>query len=136
MDHNPVQDPEPDSGSCIFKEHLPVSLLQAQVAVCSQVCQTEPWPPEEAQHPESWSARVPPPVPLADPSASALRSLLTSLQQQIVRQREEYEERIIRYCLLCLQVPLLRLDMVRGPSVLHLMGLCAWLQHYTFSSLT
>lgn len=95
MDHNPVQDPEPDSGSCIFKEHLPVSLLQAQVAVCSQVCQTEPWPPEEAQHPESWSARVPPPVPLADPSASALRSLLTSLQQQIVRQREEYEERII-----------------------------------------
>ncbi|CDQ84461.1 unnamed protein product [Oncorhynchus mykiss] len=39
-------------------------------------------------------ARVPPPLPLADPSASALRSLLTSLQQQIARQREEYEERI------------------------------------------
>lgn len=42
-----------------------------------------------------WSPRVPPPVPLADPSASALRSLLTSLQQQIVRQREEYEARIV-----------------------------------------
>lgn len=41
-------------------------------------------------------ARVPPPLPLADPSASALRSLLTSLQQQIARQREEYEERIHR----------------------------------------
>uniref|UniRef100_A0A4W5LHS0 Rho GTPase-activating protein 24-like n=1 Tax=Hucho hucho TaxID=62062 RepID=A0A4W5LHS0_9TELE len=39
-------------------------------------------------------ARVPPPLPVADPSASALRSLLTSLQQQIARQREEYEERI------------------------------------------
>lgn len=44
------------------------------------------WPP----------AGVPPPVPLADPSASALRSLLTSLQQQIVKQREEYEGRILR----------------------------------------
>ncbi|XP_010895144.1 rho GTPase-activating protein 24 [Esox lucius] len=39
-------------------------------------------------------ARMPPPLPLADPSASALRSLLSSLQQQITRQREEYEERI------------------------------------------
>lgn len=43
-----------------------------------------------------WAPRVPPPVPLADPSASALRSVLTSLQQQIVRQREEYEARIVR----------------------------------------
>lgn len=43
-----------------------------------------------------WSPRVPPPVPLADPSASALRSVLTGLQQQIVRQREEYEARIVR----------------------------------------
>lgn len=56
--------------------------------LCSQVCQTEPWPAEEAQE------RLPPPVPVADPSASALRSMLTSLQQQIVRQREEYEQRI------------------------------------------
>ncbi|XP_028315886.1 uncharacterized protein LOC114471332 [Gouania willdenowi] len=51
-------------------------------------------PPAELQQP-TWSPRVPPPVPLADPSASALRSLLTSLQQQIVRQREEYEARIM-----------------------------------------
>lgn len=47
-------------------------------------------------HQSPWSPRVPPPVPLADPSASALRSVLTSLQQQIVRQREEYEARIVR----------------------------------------
>lgn len=52
------------------------------------------WPPAGARHPEH--PRVPPPVPLADPSASALRSLLTSLQQQIVKQREEYETRILR----------------------------------------
>ncbi|XP_062332943.1 rho GTPase-activating protein 24-like [Osmerus eperlanus] len=37
---------------------------------------------------------MPPPLPLADPSASALRSLLTSLHQQIGRQREDYEARI------------------------------------------
>lgn len=52
------------------------------------------WPPagvRNLEHP-----RVPPPVPLADPSASALRSLLTSLQQQIVKQREEYEAQILR----------------------------------------
>lgn len=53
------------------------------------------WPSAEDGHPEH--PRVPPPVPLADPSASALRSLLTSVQQQIVRQREEYESRILRY---------------------------------------
>ncbi|KAK7922829.1 hypothetical protein WMY93_009731 [Mugilogobius chulae] len=58
--------------------------------LCSQVCQTEPWHSEEAPEP----VRQPPPVPVADPSASALRSLLTNLQQQITRQREEYEERI------------------------------------------
>lgn len=52
------------------------------------------WPPAGVRHPEH--PRVPPPVPLADPSASALRSLLTSLQQQIVKQREEYEARIRR----------------------------------------
>lgn len=54
--------------------------------------------PQQRPSPGSvgWSVRVPPPVPLADPSASALRSVLTSLQQQIVRQREEYEVRITR----------------------------------------
>ncbi|XP_068596872.1 rho GTPase-activating protein 24-like [Brachionichthys hirsutus] len=50
-----------------------------------------------AQHAEQppWTPRVPPPVPLADPSASAQRSLVTGLQQQIIRQREEYEARIV-----------------------------------------
>lgn len=52
------------------------------------------WPPAGVPHLEQ--PRVPPPVPLADPSASALRSLLTSLQQQIAKQREEYEGRILR----------------------------------------
>lgn len=52
--------------------------------------------PAGLPHQQPWSPRVPPPVPLADPSASALRSVLTSLQQQIVRQREEYEARILR----------------------------------------
>lgn len=56
--------------------------------------QSESLSPSPQQQP--WSPRVPPPVPLADPSASALRSVLTSLQQQIVRQREEYEARIVR----------------------------------------
>lgn len=115
QDQNPEQDkkheqePEPDSGSCGFKQgdptlhlQLPMSPPQQHLIASSpQLSKTECqvlWPPAEAQHPEqpSWSPRVPPPVPLADPSASALRSLLTSLQQQIVRQREEYEARIIR----------------------------------------
>ncbi|CAG01197.1 unnamed protein product, partial [Tetraodon nigroviridis] len=52
------------------------------------------WPPAGVRPPEH--PRVPPPVPLADPSARALRSLLTSLQQQIVKQREEYETQILR----------------------------------------
>ncbi|XP_070693544.1 uncharacterized protein [Pempheris klunzingeri] len=114
QDQNPDQDkkheqePELDSGSCGFKQgdpmlrlklpmsppqrHLPVPSPQLTHSECQAL-----WHPAEAQHPEqpSWSPRVPPPVPLADPSASALRSLLTSLQQQIVRQREEYEARII-----------------------------------------
>ncbi|XP_030252130.1 rho GTPase-activating protein 22-like [Sparus aurata] len=110
QDQNPdqakKQEPELDSGSCGFKQGDPMMRLklsppQQHLAASSpQLSQTEGqalWPPAGAQHPEqpSWSPRVPPPVPLADPSASALRSLLTSLQQQIVRQREEYEERII-----------------------------------------
>lgn len=105
-DQNPDQDktheqkPELDSGSCVFKQADPVSPPQHFTACSSHLSQTEcqvPWPPDEAQHQElsCWYPKVPPPVPLADPSASALRSLLTSLQQQIVRQREEYEERII-----------------------------------------
>ncbi|XP_068442232.1 rho GTPase-activating protein 22-like isoform X2 [Clinocottus analis] len=99
------QDPELDSGACGFRQRdhllLPMSPPQQHVTASSpQLSQTEckvMWPPAHAQCPEqpSWSPRVPPPVPLADPSASALRSLLTSLQQQIVRQREEYESRIL-----------------------------------------
>ncbi|XP_070818277.1 uncharacterized protein [Chaetodon trifascialis] len=109
QDKKHEQDPEPDSGSCRFKQgdlmkhtKYPMSPPQQQQGAASphQLSQTECqalWPPAGAQHSEqpSWSPRVPPPVPLADPSASALRSLLTSLQQQIVRQREEYEARII-----------------------------------------
>ncbi|XP_038550650.1 uncharacterized protein LOC119888581 [Micropterus salmoides] len=114
QDKNPEQDkkheqePELDSGSFGFKQgdlmlhlQLPMSPPQQDLPACSPqlsqtVCQVM-WPPAEAHHPEQppCSPRVPPPVPLADPSASALRSLLTSLQQQIVRQREEYEARII-----------------------------------------
>ncbi|CAK6956524.1 uncharacterized protein LOC128362718 [Scomber scombrus] len=104
------QEPELDSGSCGFQQGDPMlhpllsqkmSPPQPQLATSSpQQCQTgcqAPWLQAEAQHQEhsSWAPRVPPPVPLADPSASALRSLLTSLQQQIMRQREEYEARII-----------------------------------------
>ncbi|KAK9517989.1 hypothetical protein VZT92_023318 [Zoarces viviparus] len=100
QDKKREQDPELDSGSCGFKQ-LPLPPPQQHLTASSpQLSQTECkalWPPADTQHPEqpSWSPRVPPPVPLADPSASALRSLLTSLQQQIVRQREEYEARIL-----------------------------------------
>lgn len=84
------QDPELDSGANLMlnlqllkssPQHLKVSSPSLSQTGCQQ---------------SSWAPKVPPPVPLADPSASALRCLLTSLQQQIVRQREEYEERIIR----------------------------------------
>ncbi|KAM9356905.1 uncharacterized protein ABDE67_004491 [Symphorus nematophorus] len=100
QDRKHEQEPELDSGSCGFQHlNLPMSSPPQQHLAASspQIFQTL-WPPAGAQHPEQptcWSPRVPPPVPLADPSASALRSLLTSLQQQIVRQREEYEARII-----------------------------------------
>ncbi|KAM9741955.1 uncharacterized protein ACNS7B_012852 [Menidia menidia] len=92
-DKEPDQEPKMDSGSCGFEmdPELSGSLLASprQIARCPVLrC------PAEAQHPPP-PPRVPPPVPLADPSASALRSLLTSLQQQIIRQREEYEARII-----------------------------------------
>ncbi|KAL6117733.1 uncharacterized protein ACO6RY_15462 [Pungitius sinensis] len=108
---NPDQDaeherePRPDSGSCGFERtetlQLQASPPQNLVAASSpQPSPSErrvPWPRADAQRPEQppWCPRVPPPVPLADPSASALRSLLTSLQQQIGRQREEYEARIL-----------------------------------------
>ncbi|XP_037317379.2 uncharacterized protein LOC119210948 [Pungitius pungitius] len=103
---NPDQDaererePEPDSGSCGFKrtETLQLQAWPPQNLVTSSSPQPSPsqrrvpWP--RAEQPP-WCPRVPPPLPLADPSASALRSLLTSLQQQIARQREEYEARIL-----------------------------------------
>ncbi|XP_069026595.1 uncharacterized protein [Embiotoca jacksoni] len=113
QDQNPNQDKEheqesePDSGSCGFMQgdpmlHPQLSMSSPQQRTASSpqlgptVCQAA-WQPAHAQQPKqpTWSPRVPPPVPLADPSASALRSLLTSLQQQIVRQREEYDARII-----------------------------------------
>ncbi|XP_034453948.1 uncharacterized protein si:ch211-247j9.1 [Hippoglossus hippoglossus] len=102
QDQNPDQDkkreqePELDSGSCGFQQadlQLPSSphvLTGSSTQLCPTECQAL-WPPEQP----AWSPRVPPPIPQADPCASALRSLLTSLQQQIVRQREEYEERLI-----------------------------------------
>ncbi|XP_026185617.1 uncharacterized protein LOC113144109 isoform X3 [Mastacembelus armatus] len=88
-------EPELDSGADLMsppKQHLTASSLQLSQTGCQVT-----WPSPKAQHPEqpTLNNRVPPPVPQADPSASALRSLLTSLQQQIVRQREEYEEKII-----------------------------------------
>lgn len=102
QDKGREQEPELDSGSCGFMHpQLPMPHPQGLTESPPQLCQTmsqAPWPPAAAQLPKqpSWPPRVPPPVPLADPSASALRSLLTSLQQQIVRQREEYEVRIAR----------------------------------------
>uniref|UniRef100_A0A1A8BJM8 Uncharacterized protein n=1 Tax=Nothobranchius kadleci TaxID=1051664 RepID=A0A1A8BJM8_NOTKA len=75
QDKEQEQDPELDSGPCESVQE-------------NQLSQTDClWPP--VKHP-----KTPPPVPLADPSASALRSLLTGLQQQIIRQREEYEARL------------------------------------------
>nr|XP_020478226.1 uncharacterized protein LOC109973174 [Monopterus albus] len=96
QDKKHEQEPEMDSGASPMlhlqflssPQHLTASSPQSSQALC---------PSFKAQHSEqpSCALRVPPPVPLADPSASALRSLLTSLQQQIVKQRKEYEERII-----------------------------------------
>ncbi|KAM9849762.1 uncharacterized protein ACBR49_007054 [Aulostomus maculatus] len=104
QDQNPDQEREPelDSGSCGFMQgdlmlHLQLSPPQSPTPAGSpQLCQAA-WPQTGAQQPEQpqWVPKVPPPLPLADPSASALRSLLTSLQQQIVRQQEAYEAQII-----------------------------------------
>ena len=107
QDKKHKQEPELDSGACGFSLggrmlHLQQLKSPHDLSVSSpQICPTESqawWSPAGSRHTSrpSWSPRVPPPVPLPDPSASALRSLLTSLQQQIVRQREEYEGRIIR----------------------------------------
>lgn len=101
QDKKDLQERELDSGSCGFVK-VPVTPIQLQLsAYPSQPIQTECQTvcgPGGVQHLEqpSWCPRVPPPIPLADPSASALRRLLTSLQQQIVKQREEYEARIVR----------------------------------------
>lgn len=94
QDKKEERGPEVDSGFSGLQE-VEQSLLQIPV---SPHIHTQIWPPAEVQHLEqaSWSPRIPPPIPQADPSASALRSLLTSLQQQIVRQRDEYERRITR----------------------------------------
>lgn len=109
QDKKHEQEPELHSGTCGFKQGDPVPLLkdslsppqQHLAANSPQLSQTKcqvAWPPAGVQHhvQPSWFPRVPPPVPLADPSASALRSLLTSLQQQIVKQRDEYEAQIVR----------------------------------------
>ncbi|XP_029020443.1 rho GTPase-activating protein 22-like [Betta splendens] len=95
------QDQEPELDSDV-KLMLNLQLLmpspthQASYPPSSQTGCQAPWSSVEEPEQSPRAPRVPPPVPLADPSASALRSLLTSLQQQIVRQREEYEEKIIR----------------------------------------
>lgn len=94
----PFLEPEPEEeslerspwSSCeiILPESKDLDLFPDQEPeLCSQLCQTEPWSTEAEE-------RLPPPVPVADPSASALRSVLTGLQQQIVRQRVEYEQHI------------------------------------------
>lgn len=110
QDKKHEQEPELDSGTRGFMQGdqmllpVPATPPQQHLAVSSpQLSQTSArcqvvWPPVGLQHQEQQSRfpRVPPPVPLADPSASALRSLLTSFQQQILKQRDEYEARIIR----------------------------------------
>uniref|UniRef100_A0A096MI66 Rho GTPase activating protein 24 n=1 Tax=Poecilia formosa TaxID=48698 RepID=A0A096MI66_POEFO len=97
-DQDEKQEPELDSGSCA-QEDPTLSFPQQRLAESPpQPSHSQDlWPPAETKHLKEapLSVRVPPPVPLADPSASALRSILTGLQQQIIKQREEYEERII-----------------------------------------
>lgn len=98
------QEPELDSGTCGLKMEAPMVLPKAPTSspqhlpAMSKTESQVTWPLARVQHQEepSRTPRVPPPVPLADPSASALRSLLTSLQQQVVKQRDEYEARIVR----------------------------------------
>lgn len=89
-------EPETDSVSCGFLERD--QILQLQQCDSPQPYRQASWTQNEVQHPQEtqWAPKVPPPPPLADPSASALRSLLTNLQQHIVRQHEVYEARIFR----------------------------------------
>ncbi|KAJ8015293.1 hypothetical protein DPEC_G00024620 [Dallia pectoralis] len=76
------------------------ALNQLQSHLQPPVSPLHPFATHSAGHPQQagpftvLGARMPPPLPVADPSASNLRSLLTSLQQQICRQKEMYEERI------------------------------------------
>ncbi|XP_054890040.1 uncharacterized protein LOC129362519 [Poeciliopsis prolifica] len=97
-DQDKKQEPELDSGSCA-QQDLMLSFPQQRLGESPpQPSHSQDlWPLAETKHLKeaTLSVRVPPPVPLADPSASALRSILTGLQQQIIKQREEYEERII-----------------------------------------
>lgn len=104
-DHNPnheknhEQESKLDSGSCGFMEDTLMLHHQLLPPRSPQLCQAggpASWPHSAAREQPHRVPKVPPPPPLADPSASALRSILTSLQQQIVRQNEEYEARIIR----------------------------------------
>ncbi|XP_037115990.1 uncharacterized protein si:ch211-247j9.1 [Syngnathus acus] len=85
------QAPERDSVSCGF-----VQGDQMQSDSPQPHCQAS-WPQSEVQPPKEtdWARKVPPPLPLADPSATALRSLLTNIQQHLVRQHEVYEARIL-----------------------------------------
>ncbi|XP_051937337.1 rho GTPase-activating protein 22-like [Hippocampus zosterae] len=88
-------EPDTDYVSCGFVERN--QMLQLQQSSSPQPHRQGSWTQNEVQHPQEtqWAPKVPPPLPLADPSASALRSLLTNLQQQIVRQHEVYEARIL-----------------------------------------
>ncbi|XP_077434819.1 uncharacterized protein LOC144059538 [Vanacampus margaritifer] len=72
-------------------------MRQLQQSYSPQPRRQTSWPRSAVQNPEEthWAPKVPPPLPLVDPSASALRSLLTNLQQHIVRQHEAYEARIL-----------------------------------------
>lgn len=97
---NQDQKPEEELDLTLHLQFSTSSPLQHLPANSPQIPPTESqaaWTAAKGQDTEQprGAARAPPPVPPADPSASALRSILTSLQQQIVRQREEYEERII-----------------------------------------
>ncbi|XP_034037081.1 uncharacterized protein LOC117519916 [Thalassophryne amazonica] len=98
-------EPELDSGSFVFKQSDPILHLQLLMSPPHSHLTTDLLPQylteqqdlrlqDETQQLRR-TPKIPPPVPLADPSASALRSLLTSLQQQIIRQREEYEAKIL-----------------------------------------
>ncbi|XP_004073366.1 uncharacterized protein LOC101161317 [Oryzias latipes] len=90
------QDPELDSGSCMSAQQDSKLDLENSPKLLQTKLQVK-WPPAADQHHRlpSLSPKEPPPPPLADPSASALRSLLTSLQQQILRQQEDYEAQIL-----------------------------------------